>query len=490
MPMTRPHRTISLLFAVAFLAACTDESDSSSINSPTTESPATTAAATPTSLETPAVDTMWDEPARAQLDWFVTALNSDEPPTVEEIEARFSPTFLAEVPVDQIIGTTAAVADLVELPLVVQSFEPSTDGLMGMAVLVGADGGGLSVQLVVAPDTPHLIEGLGVVPADLEFPDFTDIGALDERLSELAPQSALGVYNVTDGSCAAVHELRSDASMPLGSVFKLWVLAALADEIAEGRASWDETVTVTDELRSSPGGDIYSLDTGTEVSLERLAEAMISISDNTATDLLMDRLGRDAVEAAMVRAGMTDPAANTPMLSTGNLFALKFVAAAPNATDYLVLDEAERRSLLIELDEATLPWVGSETALAELAGGSNADGVPNSVPRDLDVEWFANTSDLCRTLVHLDDVAQTPGLETVASILEINPGSGLPFDREIWPTIRFKGGSEPGVLAGAWWFEGADGQRYVVAGGLANPTVALDELNAILTVSSAIQLVE
>lgn len=487
--MIRSHRTISLLFAVALLAACTDGSDSPSVTNPTTEIPTTTTEApAPKTSELSA--TTSDEPALMQLEWLVTVLNGEEELTIETIEARFSPTFLAAVPADQIIATTASLADLAQPPLTIQSFEPSADGLTGVAVLVGADGDGLSVQLAVASNTPHVIEGLGVAPTDLDFPELTDISAIDERLIELAPQSSLGVYNVTDGNCAAVYEVRTDASVPLGSVFKLWVLAALADEIAEGRARWDETMTVTDDLRSTPGGDIYALDTGTEVSLERLAEAMISISDNTATDLLMDRLGRETVEAAMVRAGVTDPAANTPMLSTGNLFALKFVAAAPNATDYRALDETGRRALLVELDRSTLPWVETEATLAELAEETNADGVPINEPRDLDIEWFATTGDLCRTLVHLDDLAQKPGLETVASILEINPGGGLPFDRDQWPTIRFKGGSEPGVVAGAWWFGGADAQRYVVAGGLADSTVALDELNAILTIASAIQLVE
>ena len=126
---------------------------------------------------------------------------------------------------------------------------------------------------------------------------------------------------------------------------------------------------------------------------------------------------------------------------------------------------------------------------SELREAMNADGVALTEPRDLDVEWFATAGDLCRTLVHLAEVAEQPGLEPVAEILEINAGQGIPFDRERWPVVRFKGGSEPGVLAGAWWFEGDDGSRHVVVGGVANPDAALPELDVVLTLASAIELV-
>ncbi len=427
-------------------------------------------------------------PARDQLDWVVDALNRGGL-TVDEVEERFSPQFLAQVPADQIVATTPQILALAEPPYAVERFEADPGGLSGEALLLGSDDRRLSAQIVVAAAAPHLIDGLGIVPTELDFPQPIEIGAIDGRLAALGPQSSLGLYEVTSGDCVAVHEVRTDSAIVLGSVFKLWVLAALAAEIDEGRAAWDETVVVTDELRSSPDGEIYELETGTEVTLERLAEAMISISDNTATDLLLDRLGRETVEAATERIGVADPSANVPMLSTGNLFALKFAAEPPNASDYRDLDVAAKRSLLAGIDAEVLPWNLSDVSLEELGESVNAEGVPLNEPRDLDIEWFATAEDLCRTLVHLDELAGVAGLEPVATILEINPGAGVPFDRDRWPTIRFKGGSEPGVIAGAWWFEDAAGDRYVVAGGVANPDAALDELDAILNLASAIELV-
>lgn len=483
---------VAVLAALILTGACGDADDELEGAETTVTTAATTATTSARTTSTTAA-TETDAsvvPVRAQLDWVVGLLNDGDEVTTEEIEQRFSPAFLAEVPADQLVALIPQLYGIAAPPYSVESFEPADDGLAAGAVLLGIDNRRLAVELVVADSAPNQIEGLLLEPADLEFPAPITVAAIDDRLSELAPQSSLGVFNVTDGSCSAVHEIRSEVTIVLGSVFKLWVLAALANEIDEGRASWDETMVVTDQLRSTPNGEIYALETGTEVSLQRLAEAMISISDNTATDMLLDRVGRRAVEAVLAPSGVADPDANTPMLSTGNLFALKFVADAPNADDYRALDEADRRSLLEELDRGVLPWVNSELAWSELLETTNAEGLGTDEPRDLDIEWFATAADLCRTLVHLSDLAETPGLEPVASILELGEGGGLPFDRDRWPTIRFKGGSEPGVVAGAWWFEGSDGDRYVVAGGVANPAVAINDLDTVLLLASAIELIE
>lgn len=506
--------TLIVVVIVAILAtSCGGDSDpaesteESSTTSEATSSEATTTDTASVSEEAEAEEPdeadasdSTDSPVQGQLNWVVdellnSASSPDGPPSVADIEARFSPVFLAQVPAAQVAAFLPQIYAVAEAPYDVETFETSPDGLSGEAILLGADGNRLSVLIAVEAAEPNLIQALQAVPAELEFPTPLTVETLDTGLAELGPQSSLGVYDVSGGTCEPVHEIRTDNQIVLGSVFKLWVLASLADEIDQGRAAWDETVPVTDELRSSPDGEVFPMETGSEVTLERLAELMISISDNTATDLLMDRLGRETVEASLERIGVTQAEANIPMLSTGNLFALKFVPDPPNAADYLALDINGRRAMLAELDEAALPWVDGSLSDDELTTTPNADGVPIDQPRDLDLEWFATAEDLCRTLVHLDELAARPGLEPVAAVLEINPGAGVPFDRDRWPTIRFKGGSEPGVLAGAWWLQGPEGDdgdtaTYVVAGGVANPEEPVNPIEAVLILAAASELIE
>lgn len=488
-PRSLPLIIVLGLFAVSCGSSSTPPA---AVSTPVAEVTATPepAAGEPTPIPAPTsapVATDTDPPPfEDALTWFVGLLNSDDDPTIAELESRFSPAFLAEIPAEILIATVPELVRGAEPPFVITE-TTTLDGDVGLeaqARIESSNGLGFEVTIAVAAADPHLIAGVFVRPA-LELVPFASIEDIRTELAALAADSALGVYDVTDGACAVVDGFRTDLPMPVGSAFKLWILAELAEQISLGSASWDEPLAVADAHRSSPDGEVFAQPTGAELTLREHAELMISISDNSATDHLLARLGRENVEAAMTRIGIADPGRNMPMLSTGALFELKFIAAAPNAADYRALDLAGRVAMVDALEEAVLPWVAGVDAVEPV----NADGVPIDQPRDLDLEWFASPDDLCLTHLHLTEIAEIPGLEPVADILEINPGAGIPFDRDRFPTIRFKGGSEPGVLAGAWWFERDDGRQFVVAGMAADDATAFSEVEAVLALASAIALV-
>ncbi len=492
--MTSRHVSALVALAIAVTACSSVTSENGSATTSTTtvvqtttieQTTTTTATTTPSTAAsnttaTPTTTT----PTEVTVEWIVQVLNNGGEVTTAEIEQRFSPSFLAEIPAEQIVALFPQLVSGLELPVAPDSIE-TVDGIWEKTALIASDGARLPVELAVSPGTPPKI--LGILFGQIEFAEKATIESIDVRLNELGQQSSLGVYEVTNGTCTVVHQLRADQPIVLGSIFKLWVLSALANEIDAGRASWNETVPVTDELRSSPDGEIFFLETGTEVSLQDLAEAMISLSDNTATDMLVNRLGRSAVEAVLDDLGIDNPT-NRPILSTGNLFSIKFDPDAPNSDDYRALDESGKRELLEQLDARAVRWVAEDLSLDELAELTNSEGVPLDQPRDFDIEWFATAEQICRTYLRLNAQAQTDGLEVVADILEVNPG--VDFDTDRWPTIRYKGGSEPGVLAMAWWIEGNDARRYVVVGGITDADAALDEFAATSVLSSAVELVE
>jgi hypothetical protein len=76
------------------------------------------------------------------------------------------------------------------------------------------------------------------------------------------------------------------------------------------------------------------------------------------------------------------------------------------------------------------------------------------------IDWFANPADLVAAHLALQQKAATPAGEPVRGILSANPG--LQFDSKAFPYVAFKGGSAPGVLAGSWLLERADGERFVI----------------------------
>ena len=436
----------------------------------------TTPTSTPTDdVPEAAVFTMEDH-----IGWLLGVLDTGEFDSAEVTE-RFDASFLAQVPVVALNAPLGQIAPPGSAPW--RILDDSRNGRVAEITVESADGTRLTITVALVGTEPHQIEGLLLQPADTNLPEGYTLVQLDADMATFASQSALGIYDVTNGSCDAIHQRNGDQTLAIGSIFKLWVLAELANQIQLGTAEWDEPLAVRAELRSNPAGQVYQLDDGDTLTLREYAEAMISISDNTATDHLIDRLGRQAIESAMARAGVAKPSINQPFLATRELFWLKYLAEPPNPPDWYDADTDGRRAILDDLDGKTVPWALDPS----LVTATNAEGLTQDQPRNLDIEWLASPNDLCQTLLHLDVLASTPGLEPVADILSINPGTEL--DDTTWTDVRFKGGSEAGVFALAWWLERDDGRQFVVTGLLNNPDTAINELAAADLLSTAIDLI-
>ncbi|MDZ7703987.1 MAG: serine hydrolase [Trueperaceae bacterium] len=254
------------------------------------------------------------------------------------------------------------------------------------------------------------------------------VADLDEALSGFRDLSGdVSVLVLADGEVRA--ELNSDTPLAVGSAFKLLVLQVLAEQIHGGEHTWDEVVTLRSAWYSLPSGVLQDWPTGSALTLETLATLMISQSDNTATDALIDIVGRDALEAR------TDQPQNRPFLTTREIFILK----APDNRDLLERfqqgDEAEQRAVLEQVRGLELP---------------SPDTLFTDGPVALDVEWYFSARQLC----DLIQSVQSLDLTTV------NPGVANPDD---WARVSFKGGSEPGVLSLVTWLVGEDGSSYCVA---------------------------
>lgn len=291
-------------------------------------------------------------------------------------------------------------------------------------------------------------------PQNFEPPASVD--AAIERLEAMGTLR-LGVHEITGGECNLIEGRNTEEQMPLGSIFKVYVLAAVVDAVADGSISWDDPVEIRDELDSVPSGVTQDEPAGSSLTVQVLAERMIEISDNTATDHLIDLVGRDGVEAAMVDAGHSDPDRNRPFLSTREFTILKFGVGDETRAAWVASDSDERQSILEEaITPASLPTVDAIVSVID----------PVEVEA---IEWFASPADLCRVF------GQLAGDETARSILARNPG--MPDAAARWGTILYKGGSEPGVFAMAWLVEGSEG-TFVVSGSVSNESALIDELDA------------
>lgn len=226
---------------------------------------------------------------------------------------------------------------------------------------------------------------------------------------------------------------------PIASVVKMYVLYALVDAIDDGDVAWDDSLTLTDELRSLPSGTLQDQYTGYSTSVHDVAERMIAISDNTGTDMLIDLLGRDAVEQAVADAGHHDPALLEPFMTTRELFQLRW-GVPELGEDWAELDESERREVLEEVAEEPLSIGYQETSRHDI---------------DYAVDWYATTDDV--VAVHRQLTERSAEHEELEDVLTENPGLIDEVDDEWWETVSFKGGGLPGVVTGTWEAVAEDG---------------------------------
>jgi beta-lactamase class A len=99
----------------------------------------------------------------------------------------------------------------------------------------------------------------------------------------------------------------ADEPVVLASVFKICVLVELARQVATGTLAWTQRVHIPATRRTQGPTGLSVMMDDAEVSLRDLAFWMMSVSDNTATDVIMELLGgAPPVNATMKQLGLVE----------------------------------------------------------------------------------------------------------------------------------------------------------------------------------------
>ena len=428
-------------------------------------SPGASPPAGPAATEAPATAVVPSgTPAGVQLRWLIAAM-ARLPLSAAQVRAHFDAAFWAQVSPAML---NQALQEMVSLRVLAVGVSE-----LNTVVADVSTGSGLRAQVLLSVDRRGLISWLRI-SADLAGPAPATWAGVDAAVQSAAPQVRLLVADVTSGSCQPVHGLDPGTPAPLGAAVKLYVLDALGDAVAAGTVRWNQPLTVTAQLKSLPAGELQDEPDGTQVTVLDTAAAMISLSDNTATDMLINHLGRPAVQAALTRTAMADPALDRPFLTTREIFTLKLDHWPALAERYLAADQAGRRALLAStVDRAPLP----------AAAAAGAWTAPRAVTS---LEYFASASDICHVYASLAALARRPGLAPIGQVLSLND-DGLQLDPAQWRTTWFKGGSEPGVLTLAFMATTRTGHSYVVTVLADNPSQPLDQATAIPVILTAVK---
>lgn len=132
-----------------------------------------------------------------------------------------------------------------------------------------------------------------------------DTAALRKKLDSIADahHGVVG-YSIIDLETGARISRRGDETFSTASLIKVPILVTVYDLVAKGQLSLDDPLTVL-KIDQVPGsGIIQFLHNGTVLSVHDAAWLMSTISDNTATNLLLDRIIIRRVWAKMDSLGL------------------------------------------------------------------------------------------------------------------------------------------------------------------------------------------
>ncbi len=165
----------------------------------------------------------------------------------------------------------------------------------------------VSIHRVLLPATLLLCTPIAA-PAQTPAPP-PDTSTLQQQLQQLTDARSTAGLGHTALYAIQLNTLKTvgvDPDLPVqtASVIKLGILYDAMVEVREGKARWDEPITLHPHEAVAGSGILTFFDTPATLTLKDVLTLMVIVSDNTATNLAIDRFGLDPINARLQALGL------------------------------------------------------------------------------------------------------------------------------------------------------------------------------------------
>ena len=140
-------------------------------------------------------------------------------------------------------------------------------------------------------------------------------GPIEDRIASFKGAVYAFARNLDTGKTWA---LRADERVRTASTIKLPVMVALFSAVEKGKVKWTDEVTLRAEDKVSGSGILREFSDNVKIPIRDVMRLMIVLSDNTATNLILDRISADAVNLEMDRFGLKNTRSNRKVRGDGN----------------------------------------------------------------------------------------------------------------------------------------------------------------------------
>jgi len=207
----------------------------------------------------------------------------------------------------------------------------------------------------------------------------------DSGLSRLREVVAQAVVDSSGDMGVAIQHVETGQALdvnggrpfPMASTVKVPILVELFHQVESGALRLDEMISLRPlDLHLGSGQLRDYIVPGVSLSLENLALLMMRVSDNSATDIVLDKVGIDAVNERMAALGVSDIVVNR---STQDLI-LEQMGFEDWSTEGMTLDE-----LMAKLNDYEVAPGELEMAAARFDLDRQDTATPNAINRLLEM---------------------------------------------------------------------------------------------------------
>lgn len=180
----------------------------------------------------------------------------------------------------------------------------------------------------------------------------------------------MAVESLTDSSITFEH--RADERMPSASVIKLPIMLEAMEQVKVGTLDPDEIHILIDAEKTGGDGVLKTYSHRSRIAYRELLRLMMIYSDNTATNIFINELGMDAINARMRTIGLTKSQLNRVMMDT--------LAARQGRENYVTAHEMNKLLTQIYRHQVATPAL-CEQMIGILKQNADTATIPRLLPK-------------------------------------------------------------------------------------------------------------
>jgi beta-lactamase class A len=253
-----------------------------------------------------------------------------------------------------------------------------------------------------------------------QSPPNDPIAQVREVVGAFRGQMGVAAINLRSRETIAID---ADRRFPTASTIKTAVMIEAFQQASEGRLRMDTTIPLRDAEKVGGAGVLRDLHDGLELTVADLVQLMIVLSDNTATNMLIGKLGTAQVNARLESYGLRETKLFRPTFRDGRADVLPELErefglgmTTPREMARLMATIAEGKAVDRQASESMLGILRRQQDRAMIPRDLPADGILVGNKTGTDEEKHADANGIKRHVRADAAIVSGPDLSYVIAI--------------------------------------------------------------------------